>query len=242
MTLTLALDTATDCATLAIGARGEVLAEITLSGRRHAAALLPGVEQLVRLVDASLGDLGRVLVADGPGSFTGLRIGVATVQGLVRARPEITVGTAPSLLAAAWRAAQFHDGAVAALYDALRGEVYGAVYRFGKQAVHCLVAPRLATVDALMAACPAPAVVAVGDGAVAYADAVRGWTGRDPVGPPAGAPAAAALLALDGAAGGTREVPDVMAFEPDYGRPAEAQVRWERAHGTRLPDSRGDFR
>lgn len=201
MTLTLALDTATDGASLAIGEKRAVLAEITLSGRRHAAALLPGMERLVELVGASLRDVQRVLLADGPGSFTGLRIGVATVQGLVRARPEITVGTAPSLLAAAWRAARFHSGAVAALYDALRGEVFGAIYRFDGDAVDCLVAPRLTTVEGLIAASPARVAVAVGDGAVAHADAVGRWTGRAPIGPPAGAPAAAAMVALDGVAG-----------------------------------------
>jgi tRNA threonylcarbamoyladenosine biosynthesis protein TsaB len=242
VTLALALDTATDCASLAIGADGALLGEITLSGRRHAAALLPGLEQLLALVGAEWGDVGRVVVADGPGSFTGLRIGVATVQGLVRARPDIAVGTAPSLLAAAWRAAPYHAGAIAALYDALRGEVYGAVYRFDGGGVHCALVPRLGTVDVLRAACPVQPVIALGDGATAYAEQVRSWTGRAPVGPPAGMPAAAALLALDGVAGGVRDIEDVMTFEPDYGRPAEAQARWERAHGTRLPDSRGELR
>jgi hypothetical protein len=47
---------------------------------------------------------------------------------------------------------------------------------------------------------------------------------------------------VDGTGGGTRDIDDIMRFEPDYGRPAEAQVRWERAHGVQLPDSRGDFR
>jgi tRNA threonylcarbamoyladenosine biosynthesis protein TsaB len=221
---------------------GEVVAETTLSGRRHAAALLPCLEQLVGLAGGALGEVDRVLLADGPGSFTGLRIGVATVQGLVRARPEIRVAVAPSLLAAAWRAWQFHAGPVAALYDALRGDVFGAVYRFDGGVVTCVASPVLITVGALAAACAVTPMVAVGDGAKAHAEAVRRWTGRDPVGPPAGAPAAAALIAADGIAGGTREIEDITLFEPDYGRPAEAQARWERTHGRPLPDSRGDFR
>jgi tRNA threonylcarbamoyladenosine biosynthesis protein TsaB len=227
MSLTVAIDTATDIASLAVSRDGEVVAETALSGRRHAAALLPCLEQLVGLAGGALGEVDRVLLADGPGSFTGLRIGVATVQGLVRARPEIRVAVAPSLLAAAWRAWQFHAGPVAALYDALRGDV---------------ASPVLITVGALAAACAVTPMVAVGDGAKAHAEAVRRWTGRDPVGPPAGAPAAAALIAADGIAGGTREIEDITLFEPDYGRPAEAQARWERTHGRPLPDSRGDFR
>jgi hypothetical protein len=47
---------------------------------------------------------------------------------------------------------------------------------------------------------------------------------------------------LDGVPGGIREVPDVFAFEPDYGRPAEAQTRWERSHGRAMPDSGGEYR
>ena len=64
--------------------------------------------------------------------------------------------------------------------------------------------------------------------------------GREPIPPPAGASRAAAFLALEAVAGALRPVPDIMEFDPDYGRPAEAQVRWERAHGRRLPDSPGD--
>jgi hypothetical protein len=87
--------------------------------------------------------------------------------------------------------------------------------------------------------CPAVPALVVGDGAAAQAAAVRAWTGRDPVPPPVGAPRAAALLALERIPGALRPIADPAAFEPDYGRPAEAQARWERAHGRPLPDPPG---
>lgn len=242
MSLTLALDTATDVASVAIGRDGVAVAELSLPGRRHAAALLPALQEIVRLAGASLADVGRVVLADGPGSFTGLRIGTATVQGLVRARPGLTVATAPSLLAAAWAAARWHEGSVAALYDALRGDVFGAVYHFGDRTIDTLVSPALVTVAELQEHAPGRPVVAVGDGAVRYADEMRAWTGRGPIGPPDGSPRAAALIAVDGRPGGTRPIPDILAFDPDYGRPAEAQARWERTHGRPLPDSGGQLR
>jgi tRNA threonylcarbamoyladenosine biosynthesis protein TsaB len=242
MRLTVALDTATEVASIAVGRDGRVLAEIALAGRRHASALLPALEEAVRLAGGSWRDVGRMLCADGPGSFTGLRIGFATVQGIVRARPEVTVGTLPSLLASAWVAVPWANGPVAAIYDALRGEVFGAVYRFEPEGVVPLVPPQRLPLGDLIARCPEQAALAVGEGAVLHLDAITAWTGRPPVGPPAGGPRAAALIALDGVVGGIRALPDVVTFEPDYGRPAEAQARWERAHGRALPDSGGDFR
>jgi tRNA threonylcarbamoyladenosine biosynthesis protein TsaB len=239
---TVALDTATDLASIAVGQGPVILAETTVGPRRHAAALLPAVQEALRLAGAGLGDVDRVLVADGPGSFTGLRIAFATMQGLWRARPAVTVASAPSLLAAAWVGARFAAGPIAAIYDALRGEVFAAVYRFHDAGVEVVAAPALVTVEALARTCAEAPVLAVGDGAALHAEAVRAWTGREPVPPPQGAPRAAALLALDRLPGVLQPIPDPARFEPDYGRPAEAQARWERAHGRPLPDSPGHSR
>jgi hypothetical protein len=57
--------------------------------------------------------------------------------------------------------------------------------------------------------------------------------------PPQGAPSARQLIGLIGKQGGAREITDVEEWEPLYGRPAEAQARWETAHGRPLPDSVG---
>lgn len=236
MSLTLALDTATDLASVAVGDARDIRAELTLGRRRHAAGLAPAIGELLRLGDARLEDVAHVLFADGPGSFTGLRIGVATVQGLLRARPAVAVGTAPSLMSAAWAGAAVVDGPIAALYDALRGEVYGAVYRFADGAVEVLLPPTVATVAQLAEVVPQVAA-AVGDGAGRHAQAVRRWTGRAPLAGTAGLARASGLLQLTAIAGAVHPVADVTTFEPAYGRPAEAQARWERAHGRPLPHS-----
>src|SRR5918996_1302883 len=60
-------------------------------------------------------------------------------------------------------------------------------------------------------------------------------TGLTMITPPEGAPRATALIGLAAIEGGTREVPSVLEWEPVYGRPAEAQARWEIAHGRPLP-------
>jgi tRNA threonylcarbamoyladenosine biosynthesis protein TsaB len=243
VTLTVALDTATDVASIAVGRGRQLMVEVSLPGRRHAAALLPGVVGALQMTGASLGDVTRVLCSDGPGSFTGLRIGFATVQGIVRGNEAVTVGTLPSLLASAWAAASWAGARrVAAVYDALRGEVFGAVYEIGAEGVAEVVAPSLLPLDELVRRTPAPPDIVVGDAGILAGDLAARWTGRPAASGALVGPRAAALLALDGVPGGIREVPDVFAFEPDYGRPAEAQTRWERSHGRAMPDSGGEYR
>lgn len=238
MTWHLAIDTATDWGSVAIAGAGTVLAEISLGPRRHARGLVPAIEECLRIGEGTMDGVGEVVLADGPGSFTGLRIGAATVKGLLAECPELSVGMAPSLMAAAWGAAHT-DEPVAALYDALRGEVFGAVYQFTDRAVTVHVAPTLTTVERLRTLSPVVPVLAVGDGAVVHPDAVRSWTGRHALGPPRWFPRAAHLFPLRALAGGVMRVPDPIALEPTYGRPAEAQLRWERKHGRPLHDSPG---
>ena len=242
MTLHLAIDTATSLGTVAVGPGGGApLAEVTFGERRHAASAAPAVEEALRLAGVSWSDLGGIVLADGPGSFTGLRIGAALAQGFLRARESLSLATAPSLLAAAWTASCFYDGPIAALYDALRGEIFAAVYRIGTGGVEILLPPTLTRIDALRQRPDLRPLVAVGDGAFRHSDAVMAWTGRKPVAPPVGAPRASALLQLLGIPGACRAVPVPAEFEPDYGRAAEAQVRWERAHGRSLPNSPRDL-
>ncbi len=94
---------------------------------RHAESLLPSVDYLLAQVEAELDDVQGFAVAVGPGSFTGLRIGIAAVEGLAYAldRPAVGVST---LDATAFRY-RHRRGLLVALLEAYRGEVYGASYR-----------------------------------------------------------------------------------------------------------------
>ena len=238
MTLCLALDTVTKFASVAVGKDDEVVVEVTLGGRRAASELMPAIEHCLDLAGITFEDLDDIAVADGPGSFTGLRIGLATVQGIVTER-EIPVSVTPSLMVTAWGVATGNDKPAAALYDALRGEVFAAVYSFSSEAVTVHHAPSLTTLETLRANCPATPTIAAGDGAAAYPTAVREWTGCPPVGPPRGAPRASLLLMVRRLKGGSDLLDSLSEFEPTYGRQAEAQARWEREHGRPLPHSPG---
>lgn len=221
----LAVDTVTDHGSVALGTPGGVDAEVTIGRRKHAAALLPSIEHVLRMARASYADLQGIVVADGPGSFTGLRIGFATVKGIMQEYESLELRSAPSLMSLAFGMRHCANGPVCALYDALRGDVFGAVYGFSAGAVSVELNPTLGTVTQLTELCSVKPSLGVGDGAAAYATLVREWTGSEPIGPPAAVPRAAGLLGLLAVDGATTLVADPESFEPEYGRLAEAQVR-----------------
>jgi tRNA threonylcarbamoyladenosine biosynthesis protein TsaB len=233
----LAIDTATDQASVALGPGGaEALEENVGGARRHAADLLPMIQRLLRRAGASLQDVRGIVLSDGPGSFTGLRVGAAVAKALVDAR-SLPLWVAPSLMVRAFGVAE--DGAVVlAVSNALRGEVYAAAYRFFGDRIHTEMVPSVRRPEDLIGSPLQPQII-VGEAPVPILEALEKWVGRPVVGPPAGSPHAARLLALVGQAGGARLIERAAEWEPVYGRPAEAQARWEITHGRSLPDSVG---
>ena len=238
--LWLALDTATDIASVAVGRAPEVAAGAHVTGaRRHAAEMLRLVDFALRKAGAVVADLDGIVLGDGPGSFTGLRIGWSAAKGLAQVSG-LDLVRIPSLLAwAAAAAEQLGSAPIAACFDALRGQVYGAVYRIHDERVETLLEPTLGTIPELARALPEKPVLVVGDGAVRYANASLDWSGSAPVGLESLAPSAPFLLALLGREGAGQLVDDPLTAEPVYGRPAEAQARWEAAHGRPLPNTSG---
>jgi tRNA threonylcarbamoyladenosine biosynthesis protein TsaB len=238
----LAIDTATDIASVAAGRRlenGSVSSDSgahVVGARRHAA-------EIVRLIDFALArlgvaarDLDGVVVADGPGSFTGLRIGWAAAKGLAQ-EAGLQFVAVPSLLAAAAGAAvKLGPVPIAACFDALRGDVYGALYIVHPDRVETVVAPATMTLAELARISPAVPALVVGDGATRDPDAVVAWSGASPVPLASLPPLATMLLSLFTRTGAARVIDDLLAAEPVYGRPAEAQAQWEARHGRPLPD------
>ncbi len=212
----LALDTATSRASVAIGSSAADAVETSLDGpRQHARALIPMVESVLTRRGVGLADVAGVVVADGPGSFTGLRVAAAFAKALADTRA-LPLRTAPSLLVRALAAAG-QGGAVFVSADALRGDRYAAAYRFEGRRVDTLLAPAVVPAGALDR-------LALSYGARLADDAP---------------PDARWLLELLGREGGTVPVSNVQSWEPVYGRPAEAQAKWEREHGRSLPDPAG---
>jgi tRNA threonylcarbamoyladenosine biosynthesis protein TsaB len=235
----LALDTAGDQASVALGARGSgsgALEDSLVGARRHASALLPMIQALLTRTGSTLDQLEGVVLSDGPGSFTGLRVGASAAKALVHARG-LPLWTAPSLLVRAAGVAQ-PDAMVLSIANALRGEVYAAAYRFTSEGIRTEMIPSVRRPEDIVGFGFQPDIM-VGEASIQVLGALQQWAGSQVMGPPAGAPHAARLLDLMNLPGGARPVEAVREWEPIYGRPAEAQARWESTHGRPLPDSVG---
>jgi len=129
--LCLALCSATRIASVALLEADKLVIEHTAETDRHQAeSLLPLIDRVLRDADVRIADLAGIGLSIGPGSFTSLRIGVATVKGLVfrTALPVIPVSTLQALAEASAQATEHEAPALAivALLNAQRGEVYGA--------------------------------------------------------------------------------------------------------------------
>src|SRR5712691_5003278 len=196
----LAIETATERASVAVGRSAAEAVEEGLAGaRRHAAGLLPMIAAALDRAGVTLDDLTGLALSDGPGSFTGLRVGASVAKALVHARG-LPLWTAPSLMVRASGVAREGD-TVLAVADALRGEVYAAAYRFEPEEVVTLLAPSVYRPETLIAAAPRPSIL-VGEAPTAAVEALERWSGCRLVGLPDGGPRARHLIGLVGRQGG----------------------------------------
>jgi tRNA threonylcarbamoyladenosine biosynthesis protein TsaB len=220
----LALDTTTAAGSVAVTRDGHVLEVAPIDPEQPVATQVPG--DLGTLLDRhgiQLSSIDVFAVATGPGSFTGLRIGIATMQGLAFAatKPLLGVSSFDALASLVQRDGGSADRAVAVWIDAWRGEVYATLYQHGREVREALVA----LPETVLAAPGLEGAVFVGDGAVKYRDRVPGRV----VEPTPLIAGAVARLAHQRAIGG--EAPPPHAIRPLYVRRPDAELAREKASG-----------
>ena len=127
--LILGLESSAKAASAALCRDGELIAQYSqCSGLTHSRTLLPMVEDLLRNTETRLDDVDAVAVACGPGSFTGIRIGVAAVKGLCWAAEKPAIGVS-TLAAMAWNGVAAGEGSlICCCMDARRQQVYNALF------------------------------------------------------------------------------------------------------------------
>lgn len=155
----LAIDTATRIMSLALHDGHTLLAEETWhTANNHTAELAPAIRGLLARCEVTLEDVTALAVSIGPGSFTGLRIGVALAKGLALARklPLVGVSTLDTLAAAQ---PQYPRHALITVVEAGRGRIIAATYRWGKGEWVNRGEPRLMDWETLLANIDGPAYV-----------------------------------------------------------------------------------
>ncbi len=218
----LTVDTSTNVCSIALSDGALPVAEYLFSpGKRATARLVPAILDLLADAGLVIADLDGFGVALGPGSFTGIRVGVATVKGLALAAGKPAVGF--SSLAMLAQNLPWADGPVCPLFDARKGEVYAGLYRC--RSLPEQIRPDRAISPKLLVAGIAERTIFVGEGADRYHDLLAGELGELAVFAPSSATlpraSAGALLALNAFERGV--VPPLPLLNPSYLRLSEAE-------------------
>jgi tRNA threonylcarbamoyladenosine biosynthesis protein TsaB len=168
----LAIDTSHPRGSAAILVGGRVESVRLSSGSSHLVELGKGLAQLVSTAGVALRDIDRVAIVLGPGSFTGLRVGMAYLKGLYAARPfEVVVMTSLELLA---RRVLEEGCAASPMIDARKNEVYSALYRRGPSSdLTAIIAPCVVSPAKHIASVPVGPTIFVGSGALRYRPAIE---------------------------------------------------------------------
>ena len=175
--LTLAFDTSSKTAAVALLQDDTILYDVVINtGLNHAEILLPAIDQACRQLKLQINDIDLFACTLGPGSFTGLRVGVSTLKGLLVATGKPAAGV--SALAALALNVKDNAAVICSVMDAGRGQVYTASYScndnglFNQICREKVVDPKDILPDI------SQDVIFVGEGAIKYRDLITERTGR----------------------------------------------------------------
>ncbi len=230
--LILAVDSSTPVAGAALVEDHRILVESFINYKKtHSETLLPTIDRIMGECDCTLADLDALAVTVGPGSFTGLRIGLATVKGIAMAahKPIVALSTLDTLAANVVGS----DELIGALLDARKNELYYGFYRQGQQGLEALGEAMVASPAALVSQVrelltgEGQRIILLGDGYYRYSSYFEQEL-QDQLKPIPGhlmlpRAAAAGILAVKKAQQG--EFADLYRLRPVYLRLSEAEYR-----------------
>ncbi len=206
--------------------KGEYITNIK---KNHSVRVMPAIETLMNDCDIKPKDLEKVVVAKGPGSYTGVRIGVTIAKTLAWTLQIPIVGVS-SLEASAASAGRYFDGIISPLFDARRGQIYTGLYQYHGGKLSTLKEDQLVLSEnwAAELAKQDQRVLFIGNDLPIHRSVIEEKMGNLAVfaemtehNP---RPAELALLGMN------REPEDVHAFVPNYIRLAEAEANWLKAN------------
>lgn len=223
----LTIDTSSNCSSVALSDGASLLGECILGEDRcHSGRLMDSISGLLAAARLTPDGLDALAVSLGPGSFTGVRVGIATVKGLALATGKPVVGF--SSLAMLAMNLPFSSAQVAPMFDARKGEVYAGLYR-------CSSLPEPLTPDAVLSperflAAIDTQTIFVGEGALRYRELISSTLGELALFSPwhAALPraGAGAVIALEAALKG--DFTPLALLNPTYLRASEAEVAKRR--------------
>lgn len=214
----LAVDTSSERGSVCILDKGQVLGEIRLAcSVQHSERLFRSIDFLFDYVSFGLADIELFVAARGPGSFTGLRLGLAAMEGFAAAHGKPGAGVS-TLEALAWKSG-ISDAVIAPVIDARRGEVYGGLYRRDGETLIEVEPAVVRKPEEWFGALPDSPLVFCGDGALRYREFLKheAWSLHE------------MDLYLAGAVARLAESSNRGPLSPLYIRRTEAEIARERA-------------
>lgn len=147
----LALDSSSESATVAVLDDNKLLSEMTFNYKKqHSVIMLPMIDECLKNTGLTIDNIDGFVASKGPGSFTGLRIGMSTVKGLAQGtkKPFITICSLDALA----NNLCFADGIICPIMDALRGNVYSNLYSFDNSSMSIVAKeePQIISMDDLI--------------------------------------------------------------------------------------------
>ena len=228
----LALDTSTLVSSVAVASEDKLIAEIILQTKlTHSEVLMPHIKQVLLMAKISKEELDGIAISIGPGSFTGLRIGLATAKSLAYALnlPIVGVSTLEALA--------YHYAVpgiyIAALLDAQKGNAYAGLYSWQDDKMQEVCPVVVDSFEKIVKRCEAMdrPVVFVGDIVQKKATVIKAAGKNVFCGlPHMVMPRAANVAVLGLKKLGAGQYDNVMDIEPIYIRRSEAEVLWEQRH------------
>lgn len=231
--LVLGIETCSTVASVALIDDKQLLGEILInSTKTHSQKLMPIIDQLLKNCDVKVKDLDLIGVSCGPGSFTGVRIGLSTAKGL--AHPfDIPMVEVSSLEALGYNMT-FGEGLICPIFDARRNQVYSRVMKWEENKLITVIEDENCLVDELVEQLQAytEPVIFTGDGVIAFEDFLKEKLGARAIMAPQNARmprgSSVAQAAYEAHEDKHKKYDDVKA---NYLRKTEAERNYEAKHG-----------
>ena len=222
------MDTSSVNATVAVCDENKILGEYTIAGdRAHSQIIMPMLEELLKKCSLSVGDIDVFAVALGPGSFTGLRIGIAAMKTFASTLNKKIIGISSLDIVAA----NFflNDKYICPIFDARRSDVYNAVYKNNKKITN----DRICDIDTVLGEMADKEVIFAGDGITKYSEKIKKANNPNWFIAPCNLShqKASALASIAAFKAKNNEFDEFDSVLPIYIRPSQAEREYMDMHG-----------
>ena len=180
----LAIDTSTASASAAVVSDGRLLGEKTLNpNKAHSQIIMPVIEKLLSQLELTARDIDIFAATQGPGSFTGLRVGISTVKGLADAQNKPVIGI-PTMEAMSHMFG-FRNDYICTLIDARRNQVYFGLYQYVDGNITTVMEPDVEDISILLSklSCLNKPIIFTGDCVEKFIDLIRKDMGSNAIMP-----------------------------------------------------------